>query len=130
MRFNLISTKRPKTVAKKLKKAASAIGIELKLSRAQHAVARMYGYANWLDLHSSVGGRPLSPLDDELTDDELMARQAYQSNALAVELDINLEVATALVDAVPPTGRLGGAQLQPDDGEVEDNPGQETARYW
>ncbi|MER8911444.1 glyoxalase superfamily protein [Mesorhizobium sp. M0854] len=71
MRIYFMTTQRPKTVAKKLKKAAYAAGIELKLGKAQNAVARMYGYAHWNELHSSVGSRTPSLMDGDVADEEV-----------------------------------------------------------
>lgn len=130
MRIYFMTTKRPKAIAKKLKKAAEASGIELKLSHAQRAVARMYGYAHWHELNSSLGRSAPSPMDAEVTGEEVMARRAYQANVLENELAVESELAIALVDAVLPTDRLGRHTLEWDDGGQEDDIQPDRARYW
>ena len=124
-----MTTKRPKKIAKKLKRAANASGIQLRLSKAQQAVARMYGYAHWHELHSALGSHPPSPMDGDVADEEVTARRAYQSNVLAAELAIDLDIAAAIVDAVPPTGPSRRTGLVPD-GDWEDEIEQEGKRYW
>lgn len=130
MRIYFITTKGPKAVARKLKKAADATGIELKLGKAQHAVARMYGYAHWNELHSSVGSRTPSPMDGNVANDEVTARRGYQSRILAEELAIEIDIAAALVNAVPPTGRFWNAPSECDVSGGEDDLKQGGPRYW
>lgn len=129
LRIYFMTTQRPKTIAKKLKRAAKAAGIELKLENALEAVAKMYGYAHWHELHSSIGSGTPSLMDGDVSDEEVTARRGYQSRILAEELAIEIDIAAALVDAVPPTGPFSGIASESSGQGKEDFP-QDGPRYW
>lgn len=87
-------------------------------------------YAHWNELHSSVGIRTPSPMDGDVADEEVTARREYKSRILAEELAIEIDIAAALVNAVPPTGRFWNAPSECDVSGGEDDLKQGGPRYW
>lgn len=104
MRFNFPTDARPRRSAKKLKGSAKALGIEIKLTKAQHAIARVYGYRNWMVLLSSLGTTEPSAWDENVANDEIIRRKEFQVKGLAATLGVEEMIADALISIVRPTG--------------------------
>lgn len=102
---------RLKRIAKQLKKCAGGIGIELKLSAAQNAMARVYGYCNYHDFRSQIGVGTPTLWDDAVGVEEVRKREAFQTAALAEALQIEKAVAARLVAEIAPTGSRRSNQV-------------------
>jgi hypothetical protein len=86
-----------------LKKYAEGLGIELKLSVAQNAVAKIYGYRAFKELISSIGQDVPTLMDDDVDSGKVQERRAYQVHALAEALDIDEHQAEKIISYLSPT---------------------------
>ncbi len=102
---------RMKRIAKQLKRHAGGIGVELKLTEAQNAMARVYGYCNYHDFRSQVGVGTPTLLDDAVGVEEVREREAFQTAALAEALQIEMAAAAKLVAEIAPTGSRRSNQV-------------------
>jgi hypothetical protein len=118
--YSMRSEGRARAVAKDLVKVAAEQGIEMKLSQAQKAVARLFGRRDWADLTARLSSAGQGPEDHELARADLEARLAAQKSVL-----LEVGFAAAAVDDVlarlRPTGRSGGAvEARPTTARVTD----------
>ena len=102
MRFNLITTTRPKLHAKKLKKFVAALGYDLPLFACLDLIAEMLGYRDYRELHASVGAAPPS-LGDAFVDDATVTARRRRHIAVLVDAGLDAGHAAAAVDAIGPT---------------------------
>ncbi|ODA91858.1 hypothetical protein BFX40_02440 [Mesorhizobium sp. SEMIA 3007] len=96
-------------MAKKLRRRGVEKGIELKLTAAKHAMARVYGYRNWMELVSTLNTSPPSPWDSYIDLDEVLLRKNYQVKALAYKLGIEEITAAELIAELQPTEANAGS---------------------
>ncbi|WP_152535460.1 hypothetical protein [Bradyrhizobium sp. Ai1a-2] len=86
---------------KRLKRLLQDVGIERTEMECLELSARLLGFKSW-DSYRSRRDLPLSPLDDDLTDEEFCARDSLQMSVL--ELEGLGSVARQLLDRCDPTG--------------------------
>ena len=109
MRIFFNTDKRPREVAKALKRELAAISIELKTKIVQDIVATMYGYPDWGRLLSSIGTEAPSLPDTRCDESTVGSRRTQQIESLLTH--VAQASAEAIVDRIRPTGtRLPGAQ--------------------
>ncbi len=85
----------PRRMAKLMKKRANQIGVEMKLTFAQHTIARLYGYRNWVDLKSVTGqGAPCQQRQPAIPEVDTLERQYVQrlSLLLGIEADVSQDL--------------------------------------
>ncbi|MCZ7860955.1 hypothetical protein O9X98_06015 [Agrobacterium salinitolerans] len=108
LKFHLQNTHHAKKVAKAIKQHLHQEGVQIKLSKAQAIVAKIYGYADWYAMERSVAdSNPVGPLDKDLAQDALAVRYRHSLDVLFSE-GIALDAAEALLSKVSPTGGDGG----------------------
>lgn len=83
MRLNFPNTNRPKKAAKWI---ATRLGIPL--SAAQRAISRACGYRDWHDLEVCVDAAPACALDQGLSSEAFVQRQASLCLAIADDLSV------------------------------------------
>jgi Glyoxalase superfamily protein len=98
----MMSEQRVKQMAKRLRKVLQALGVEFRHTECLKLAAQLYGFEDWYQyLHRDLS-QPLSPLDEDLSDDDFTARDEFQMGVLAAA---GLgQVARELLDRVNPTG--------------------------
>ncbi len=101
-RFVCRSTERPKRKAKRLKRALQAAGYDVRLQKCFELVARMYGYANYHELHSTADGVTCSP-DDEAVDEAEFSVRFWSQVEKLVEIGVSPQDAEQIIDMVRPT---------------------------
>lgn len=123
MHFYFPTDGRPRGIAKKLKRCAEEKGIGIRLTAAQNAMARVYGYRDWLDLLSTIGAEPPSPWDCNVEHDEVVRRRKFQISQLSTALGVEELLAAEIIDVLRPTENgvlhphtsasleIGGAQM-------------------
>jgi len=105
MRILFETTKRPKTIAKSLKRELADIGVQRSLSHCQNLVARMFGYDSWNTLHSVTTAAPTpTSYDDLIEPSEVVARLRQYAAVLASD-GIALDDANKVLEAISPSGR-------------------------
>lgn len=110
MRIIFNSDRRPKRVAKLLKKHAEAIGTPVKLGRAQQITAQIFGYRDWHEMRAFIGSRPPSDSDDDVGPAEAELRRQFQAAVLVSALGVDTTVADSLIDKLaPPRHRRSAA---------------------
>jgi hypothetical protein len=82
-RLHFPTSARPKGAAKHIARV-----LNIKLSRAQDAVASICGYQDWFDLSQNIAAGPPCPLDGEITVHASVTRSATLALALAEKLGI------------------------------------------
>jgi hypothetical protein len=98
----VMSEDRMKGMTKRLRRVLRGLGTELKHSACLELAARLCGFKDWYTyLHHNLD-EPLSLLDDDLSDEDFAARDAFQMAVLqAAGLGA---VARELLDRANPTG--------------------------
>ncbi len=103
-KFNLHSIQHAKNVAKSLKSLLGSTGHDIKLSKAQALVAKLYGHDDWHGLEQSVSpNQKLGPLDSELSPDELRSRHRRMLDVLC-DNEIPVGLCTIVLEKLGPTG--------------------------
>lgn len=98
----MMSEKRVKGLAKRLRKVLRDLGVEFKHYACVELAARLCGFRDWRHFLSRDLEAPLSLLDEELSEEDFAARDAFQVGVLhAAGLG---EVARELLDRANPTG--------------------------
>ncbi|MGY3582122.1 hypothetical protein ACVIGB_000954 [Bradyrhizobium sp. USDA 4341] len=105
MQTILQSTGHAKSLAKSLRRSLAKEGCELKLTAAQNAVARMFGYADHRALCASVGKGEPDPYEDEMEADRVGERRATFASRLAAALGVPPAKGMALVVEIGPLCR-------------------------
>jgi hypothetical protein len=91
-------------MAKRLRKVLRGLGIELKHFACLELAARLCGFDDWRHYLDRDLDEPLSLLNDELSEEDFSARDAFQMGVLEAE---GLgAVARELLDRANPTGSL------------------------
>jgi hypothetical protein len=91
--------------SKRLKRLLQDMGIERTGAECLELSARLLWFRSW-DSYWHQRDSPLSPLDQDLTDEEFLARDALQMKVL--EAEGFGEVARLLLDRCDPTGSSSG----------------------
>ncbi len=100
--------------AKRLRRILQEHGIDIPYTQCLELAARLFGFDNWYQYLRRDLGTPLSPLDENLSDDDFAARDAFQMSVLkAAGLGA---VALELLDRVNPTGSWAKAAPEPAEG--------------
>jgi hypothetical protein len=98
----MMSEKRVKGLAKRLRKVLRALGVEFKHYACVELAARLCGFRDWRHFLSRDLEAPLSLLDEDLSEEDFAARDAFQMGVLdAGGLGA---VARELLDRANPTG--------------------------
>jgi hypothetical protein len=98
----MMTEERMKRMAKRLRKVLRGLSVELKHTACLDLAARLCGFKDWYVYLNRDLDEPLSLLDDELSDSDFAARDAFQVTVLeAVGLS---KVARELLDHANPTG--------------------------
>ncbi|MDH2386393.1 glyoxalase superfamily protein [Bradyrhizobium sp. CER78] len=116
----VMSEERMKRAAKRLRKVLCGCGVELKHFACLDLAVRLCGYKDWQDYRRLDGDEPLSPLDEDLSEEEFAARDEFQMNVLE-EAGLSA-VARELLDRANPTGswvKQATAGLTFDDNSTE-----------
>jgi hypothetical protein len=72
--------------------------LSLKESQARQVTSEVFGYRDWTDLHSELGNKAASPLDEACDSATLTARRVYQASQLAASsIDLHGESAEEFV---------------------------------
>lgn len=108
IKYAMRSEGRARPVSKDIVKLARDFGIEIKLSAAQHAAARLFGYNNWNDMVSALTDEEQGLEDHQLDAWDLAARRAHQEQVL-VDLGFPQDDAGDILARLRPTGRADGA---------------------
>jgi|GEM_PF-5681281 len=112
----MMSEKRVKGLAKRLRKVLRDLGVEFKHYACVELAARLCGFRDWRDFLSRDLEAPLSLLDDDLSEEEFAARDAFQMAVLqAAGLGA---VARELLDRANPTGSWAAHAAQEPFGEA------------
>lgn len=101
-RFVCRSTERSKRKAKRLKHELQSAGYDVRLQKCIELVARMYGYADYHELHSTVDGVTCSP-DDEAVDEAKFSVRFWSQVEKLVEIGVSPQDAEQIIDMVRPT---------------------------
>ncbi|MEZ0169514.1 hypothetical protein [Microvirga sp. TS319] len=102
MRFNVVSTNRPKGDAKRLKRYLQAYGCDLRLATCQDLVAKMLGYRDYNELHHLAGSLPATDGDAQVDDQTRVMRRAHHIDTL-VAAGIDLSLAADAIGEIRPT---------------------------
>jgi hypothetical protein len=78
MRIYFQSASIPTRAVKRLKQRLS-----IKESQARQVTSEVFGYGTWAELHSELGSKAASPLDDACDQATLIDRRVYQASQLA-----------------------------------------------
>ncbi|MCK1603455.1 hypothetical protein IVB02_18910 [Bradyrhizobium sp. 166] len=106
----MMSEKRVKGLAKRLRKVLRVLGVEFKHYACVELAARLCGFRDWQHFRGRDLDAPLSLLDDDLSEEEFAARDAFQMAVLqAAGLGA---VARELLDRSNPTGSWAGEPVQ------------------
>jgi hypothetical protein len=98
----MMSENRLKSVAKRLRKVLRGLGVDLKHTGCLDLAARLCGFKGWYVYLNRDLDVPLSLLDDDLSEEDFAARDAFQMGVLdAAGLGA---VARELLDRANPTG--------------------------
>lgn len=103
MKYALSNDARARSVAKDLVKLAKDFNVKLPLTSAQKATAGLFGYTDWNDLMSEIGGG-VGPEDHELTAADLDARRTLQRGVL-LGMGFDAPQAERIISLLRPTGR-------------------------
>lgn len=98
----IMTEDRMKGLTKRLRRVLRGLGVELKHTARLDLAARLCGFKDWYVYLNRDLDAPLSLLDDELSDGDFAARDAFQMTVLeAAGLG---KVARELLDRANPTG--------------------------
>jgi hypothetical protein len=98
----MMPERKVKGTAKRLRKILCELGIELPYTRCLELAARLFGFDNWYHYLCRDLSAPLSPLDENLSDDDFATRDQFQTAVL--EAAGFGAVARELLDRANPTG--------------------------
>jgi hypothetical protein len=98
----MMSEQRMKQMTKRLRRVLSGLGVELKHSAALNLAARPCGFKDWHNYLRRDLDEPLSLLDEDLSEEDFAARDAFQITVL--EAERLGAVARELLDRANPTG--------------------------
>lgn len=105
MRYQPTSVERAKARSKDLKTILGALGIDVPLTKAQLAISRAFGFADWAHMSTAVERRPDPGIeDDALLPHALQERRLQQAAAVSEALGIDQETALEAVMVVRPSG--------------------------
>jgi len=97
-----MSEKRIKGMTRRLQKVLRELGVDLKYTRCLNLAVRLLGFDDHQDFLARDLDAPFSALDDQLSDDDFVARDDHQMGVLtAAGLG---PVARELLDRCNPTG--------------------------
>ena len=99
MRFFFDSDTLPRRMAKRLKRAADASGVELKLTHAQHTIARLYGYRDWVELISLLDDPSHLAFREDAVREDGSDCEGDLIGGLSELLDVDPEVACTLYES-------------------------------
>jgi len=100
-----MSENRAKRAAKRMRKILSELGVDLYYLECLNLMVRLLGFENYSHFCKRDLDAPLSPLDDEISDAEFVARDEFQMAVLAAA---GLgAIARELLDRGNPTGAWG-----------------------
>ena len=98
----MTSEQRMKQMTKRLRRVLRGLGVELKHTACLDLAAKLCGFKDWYVYLNRNLDEPLGLLDDELSDGDFAARDAFQMTVLeAAGLS---KVARELLDRANPTG--------------------------
>jgi hypothetical protein len=98
----MMSEDRMKGLTKRLRRVLRGLGVELKHTACLDLAARLCGFDGWRHYLDRYLDEPLSLLDDELSDGDFVARDAFQMTV--IEVAGLGKVARELLDRANPTG--------------------------
>ncbi|MCA1411706.1 hypothetical protein I6F30_11220 [Bradyrhizobium sp. NBAIM20] len=98
----MMSEKRMKGLAKRLRKVLRGLGVEFKHYACVELAARLCGFQDWRHFLSRDLEAPLSLLDEDLSEEDFAARDAFQMRVL--ESAGLGAAARELLDRANPTG--------------------------
>ena len=105
---------RVKRTAKRLQKVLDSLEIDFRYTACLELAARLHGFENWYQYLRRDLSQPLSQLDENLSNDDFIARDEFQMGVLeATGLG---PVARELLDRVNPTGSWAKAAPVPVEG--------------
>jgi Glyoxalase superfamily protein len=78
----MMSEQRMKQMAKRLRKVLRGLGVELKHSACIELAARLCGFKDWYTYLRRDLDEPLSLLDEEISEEDFAARDAFQMAVL------------------------------------------------
>lgn len=118
--MNIIMTDdRMRQMAKRLRKVLRGLGVELRHTDCLNLAANLCGIENWKHFCQRNPDEPLSPLDEEVSEEEFTARNAFQMSVLT---SAGLgEVARELLDRANPTGSWARQFAEEQPGEMAGN---------
>jgi hypothetical protein len=108
IKYAMRSEGRARPVSKDIVKLAREFGLEIKLSAAQQAAARLFGYRNWNDMVAAFTDEEQGPEDHQLAASDLAIRQSHQKQVLG-DLGFPQDEAEDVLKRLRPTGRADGA---------------------
>jgi hypothetical protein len=98
----MMSEHKMKGSAKRLRKVLQALGVEFRHTECLKLAAQLHGFEDWYQYLERDLSKPLSPLDEQLSDHDFAARDEFR---MAVLKAAGLEpVARERLDRVNPTG--------------------------
>jgi hypothetical protein len=107
MRIRFQDVRRPARMAKLVRAAFAAEGVNIGLSRAQDVCARLYGYATYHELKASCVTQGASPWDEAVAAAEAEARRERQVSSLVAD-GLRTGAAQRFVSESRPTGTARG----------------------
>jgi hypothetical protein len=121
----MMSEDRMKRMTKRLRKVLRGLGVDLKHFACLELAARLCGFDGWRNYLDRDFDEPLGLLDDELSDKDFAARDAFQIGVLeAAGLGT---VARELLDRTNPTGSW--AKRSNEEADREDGTGNDPGRW-
>jgi hypothetical protein len=115
-----------KRSAERLRKILQEHGIDFWYTQCLDLISRLHGFEKWQQYLRRDLSQPLSPLDENLSDNDFAARDAFQMSVLeAVGLG---SVGRELLDRVNPTGSWAKAEPT-EKSRCEDGTGNDPGRW-
>jgi hypothetical protein len=106
-----MSEKRTKAMTRRLQKVLRELGVDLKYTQCLNLAVRLLGFDDHRHFLARDLDAPFSVLDDELSDDEFVARDDHQMGVLAAA---GLgPVSRELLDRANPTGSWSKRPAEP-----------------
>lgn len=107
MRYLPKSMDRARARAKDLKSTLGKLGVEVTLTKAQHAISRAFGSADWAQMAHAIERNSEGfdrEDDDALLIFDISERRVRQAKAISEALGVDLNTALVAVTAVRPSG--------------------------
>jgi hypothetical protein len=107
----MISEKKAKSIAKRLRMVLRDLGVEVKHTACLELTSRLLGFDDWRHYCLRDPDASLSPFDEHLSGSDFAARDDFQLSVL-VEAGL-ASVAREVLDRVNPTGSWSKASTEP-----------------